>query len=57
MQSRGKRGQMQMERMDDGDANTTAAVGKPPSILHLSKSKQKLPIEPPEDGKAAGMTV
>ncbi len=44
--------------MDGGGAIATAAVGKPVSILHSSKSKQKLPNKLTKGDKAAsGMAM
>jgi hypothetical protein len=49
--------QKQAEKMDSGGAIATAAVGKPVSILHFSKSKQKLPIKLTKGDKAASGTA
>ncbi len=43
--------------MDSGGANAAAAAGKPASILHSSKLKQKLSNEPTEGDKAASVMV
>ncbi len=49
--------QKQTEKMDGGGAIAAAVVGKPVSILHSSKSKQKLPNKLTKGDKAASGTA
>jgi hypothetical protein len=53
MLTKGKGSQKQAEKMDSGGAIAAAALGKPVSILHSSKSKWKLPNKLTKGDKAA----